>query len=135
MDVNDPLLAPARRAVATLIAALPELAPLVEQWSEELGAASAPIVFCELADYTGRLLRGPTDDADEAGLEAIFAAIEQVAARTDVDSVAHVGHAFLDGLDPGALARAQAYLGPATEELLELLLEQAGEDHRLDGAG
>ena len=131
MDTDDPIGEQSRRAIATLVHALPELAPIVDQLRDDLGDEASPqLVFAELAGITAALLRGPSDGRSEETIERIFAAVEAVAERTDVDSVANVGWAFLDGLGPDALERARPYLGPATEELVELLGEGGFERDR-----
>ena len=111
-----------RRAVSVLLEALPEAAPLVAELVEDCGEEiSAGCIFGELAGITSTLLDGAPDEEDEERLERIFAAVETVATTPGVDAVELVAFSFLDGLSPGALVRAQPYLGPRTEELLERL--------------
>ncbi len=123
-DGEDEFERESRRAVEILLCSLPELAPILDELREEWGdEPTAQCIFAELAGVTSQLFGGGLGEEDEERLERIFAAIEQVAISPDVDTTVTVAFSFLDGLDPGALMQAQAYLGPATERILDQLLE------------
>lgn len=82
------------------------------------GDPGAAVVFEELADFAGRLLRRPQGVGP--GLGQLLAALEQVAA-TSPDAEELVGGAFLDNLSPDDLRFLGPTLGPATRALLDEL--------------
>jgi hypothetical protein len=115
---------PDLRAVEVLLAALAWFAGPYRVLADDVGEdLTTQVVFNELAEVTSRLLLGAGEH--EELVEAIFAAVEQVALAPGVDATEAVAFAFLDALEPGALALAEAYLNPATEALLARLV--AGE--------
>ncbi|MCU1493739.1 MAG: hypothetical protein JWO62_1503 [Acidimicrobiaceae bacterium] len=123
-DLTDDFSRSSTRAIAALLDELPELRPLVQELGEILHEdLSAQCVFAELAGVTSQLFGGGLDEEDEERLERIFAAVEVVATTEGVDTTETIAFSFLDGLDPDALARARAYLGPASEHILEQLVE------------
>jgi hypothetical protein len=124
LPAGDELARESAVAIAVLLDELPELVPLVRELAEDCGGElTAQCVFAELAGVTSYLFGSGLEEEDEDELERVFTAIEAVATTDGVDTIETVAFSFLDGLDPGALARAQAYLGPATERILEQLLE------------
>jgi len=113
-------------AIATLLRHLPEMVPIVDELEGDFGdTPTAQMVFSELAGITVNLFGGDFDDEHEDRLEHIFEAIEHVASTPDIDVVATVAWSFLDCLDPGTLVRCSSYLGPVTERILELLLDDS----------
>ncbi|MHB1599085.1 MAG: DUF7674 family protein [Acidimicrobiales bacterium] len=109
-------------ALTALLDALPEFGPVVAELAEIFDdGLSAHCVFAELAEITSMLLTDEPSDENEDRIERIFAAVELVATTPGADVVVAVAYSFLDGLDDGARARAQPYLGPATEHIAELL--------------